>query len=193
MKAIAYVNAATLKAVACAVMTDETRYYLKGVHVEFSQKGITLVATNGNVLIAAFKPIGDDDTPDGPNTIIPIDLVNRIKLARKSPEMVKIEIDGPVVTIEHGEIKIMGHAIEGTFPAWRNIIPTGEASGEVAHYDFEKLAIFSKAQKLLGAKHARVVHNGPNPALVDMRTTDIFGVIMGLRGDPEMKVAPDWL
>jgi len=193
MKAIAYVNAVTLKAVACAVMTDETRYYLKGVHVEFSQKGITLVATNGNVLIAAFKPLGDDDTPDGPNTIIPIDLVNRIKLARKSPEMVKIEIDGMLVTIEHGEIKIMGHAIEGTFPEWRAVLPKGEASGEVAHYDFEKLAIFSKAQKLLGAKHARVVHNGPNPALVDMRTTDIFGVIMGLRGDPEMKVAPDWL
>ena len=193
MKATAYVNAATLKAVACAVMTDETRYYLKGVHIEFSQKGITLVATNGHALIAAFKPIGDDDTPDGPNTIIPIDLVNKIKLARKSPEMVKIEMDEMLVTSDHGEGKIMGHAIEGTFPGWRNIVPKGEASGEVAHYDFEKLAIFSKAQKLLGAKHARVVHNGQNPALVDMRTTDIFGVIMGLRGDPEMKVAPDWL
>lgn len=193
MKAIAYVNAATLKAVACAAMSDETRYYLKGVHIEFSQKGITLVATNGHLIIAAFKPLGDDDTPDGPNTIIPIDLVNRIKLARKAPEMVKIEIDGPVVTIEHGEVKIMGHAIEGTFPAWRNIVPKGEASGEVAHYDFEKLAIFSKAQKLLGAKHARVVHNGPNPALVDMRSQDIFGVIMGLRGDFEMKTLPDWV
>lgn len=193
MKSVAYVNAQTLKAVACAVMTDETRYYLRGVQIEFSQKGITLVATNGHALIAAFKPIGEDDTPDGTNTIIPIDLVNRIKLAKKAPEMVKIEIDGMLVTIEHGEIKIMGHAIEGTFPGWRNVIPKGEASGEMAHYDFEKLAIFSKAQKLLGAQHARVVHNGPNPALVDMRSPNIFGVIMGLRGDFEMKTVPDWV
>ena len=129
MKATAYVNAQTLKAVACAVMTDETRCYIKGVHIEFSQNGITLVATNGHLLIAAFKKLDEDDTPDGPNTIIPIDMVNRIKLARKAPEMVKIEIDGMLVTIEHGEVKIMGHAIEGTFPEWRNVIPKGEASG----------------------------------------------------------------
>lgn len=187
------ISAALLKAVACGAGTEETRYYLKGVKIEFSAYGTTLVATNGQHMIVGFQPNAEGDSTSGPDTIIPLELINQIKLAKKAPEFVIVRIDGLNVELDHWKVVNKATAIEGTYPNWRAVVPKGAASGELAHYDFNKVAPFAKAQKIMGIEMpARINYNGDNPAIVDMFNPNLFGVIIGLRDGPDMKHAPQW-
>ena len=84
------INARLLKAVALAVTKTETRYYLNGVYVEFFADHITLTATDGHKLIAGRQvrvDTGSGDSAAGEaGIILPLDMIDKIKLSRKAPE-----------------------------------------------------------------------------------------------------------
>ena len=91
------INARLLKAVALAVTKTETRYYLNGVYVEFFADHLTLTATDGHKLIAGRQvrvDTGPGDSAAGQaGIILPLEMVDKIKLGRKSPDHATLSFD----------------------------------------------------------------------------------------------------
>jgi DNA polymerase-3 subunit beta len=132
-----------------AISTEETRYYLNGVFVHTAQEEgapleLCMAATDGHRLARLRL-----DPPDGaasfPHTIIPrrtVDLLDKLlrEAAKKdadkdgSPAVVLVEIDGdgPGATLrfslpaaDGGEITVTAKSIDGTFPDYSRVIPSG--------------------------------------------------------------------
>lgn len=171
------INLRALKAVSLAASIEETRYYLKGVHVEVQGNNLTMVATNGHLLMGMQFPT--DAAPC--NIIVPLDLIRRIKLVRKIDEA-ELEIDGTQITIKYAGGVYGAAVVDGSFPDWRRICPK-EISGEVAQFDVRYFETFYDAAKLMhpGEKPCIVVgHNGNSPALIHWYP-DALGVLMPIR------------
>lgn len=52
-------NIRALRAVLVAVSTEETRYYLNGINLEFTPDGVTMAATDGHRMIVLRQPYGE--------------------------------------------------------------------------------------------------------------------------------------
>jgi len=189
------INLKALKAVALFCSKEETRYYLKGVNLQFRSDHVIMVATNGHYLTALRQSLEDPlDSPIA-DTIIPIELIDRIKLT-KHDDKAELYVDGHKVTITYmGATYVDGH-IDATFPDWRRITPSN-VSGEAAQYDASYAALYMKAARMF-AKDAqiRIGHNGLSPALVSWLPSeaglDAFGVLMPMRTKDHMTVPPMW-
>ncbi len=199
-----HIDIVALRAVACAASGEETRYYLKGVFVEFGPDGILMTATDGAKLIHLRQPYQDDTganvdlTPAAPlpGVIIPSDLIAKLKIRIKTLTLAKLTIDGLKLTFEYCGDVIGGTAIDGTYPNYRAVMPR-DVSGESAQFDAAQLAAFTKARGELGLKKGvagrfPVWHNGGNPALVDFAHGTGFtaiGVLMPVRSKAELAPA----
>ena len=189
------INLKALKAVALFCSKEETRYCLKGVNVQFRDDHIIMVATNGHYLTAMRQSL--DDPLDSPikDTIIPIELIDRIKLT-KNDDKAELYVDGHKVTITYMGATYVDSHIDATFPDWRRITPSS-VSGEAAQYDASYAALYMKAARMF-AKDAqiRIGHNGLSPALVSWLPSeaglDAFGVLMPMRTKDHMTVPPMW-
>ena len=171
------INVRLLKAVACATGKEETRYYLKGVHVEFFDDHIALCATDGHKLIAARQVLAADNMPatGQRGIIIPLELIDRLKVTRRSGDYVTLAFDSTDSALQWRALRLtydgatfVQGEIEGAFPAARRVCPT-EISGEAASFDPEVLLTFTRAAKAAGIdKPVPATHcNGGDPALVD--------------------------
>lgn len=194
-------NLRALKAVAIAAGTEETRYYLNGVNLEYTADGVVMVATDGHRAIV-LRQSNFDVRPHGPfpSVIIPLAFINKIKLVRNLDVAdITLGAEGSISIRYAGET--MGtNAIDGTFPGWRRLVPAATKMGETAQYNPAYVADFHKAGKLL-AKDARapvIMHDGGSPALVsfywgEKEGLDAFGILMPIRTpDAYVKSAPAW-
>lgn len=198
-----------LKAAAIAASAEETRYYLKGVCVEWTPAGPVFVATDGARLLAARHDWLDDaGAPEAfKPVIIPADLIKRVKVGRRDPNEATLAFeyrDGgatPYVTITLAGASVTSGAVDGTFPNWRAVVPREPASGELAQYDCDFLASFRDAMRqLAGGKTDAlpiVAHNADSPAIVDLGDVggrvQAFGVIMPFRIKRDvLDRAPEW-
>jgi len=189
------INLKALKAVALFVSKDETRYYLKGVNVQFRDDHVIMVATNGHYLTAMRQNL--DEPLDSPiaDTIIPIELIDRIKLT-KHDDKAELYVDGSKVTITYmGATYVDGH-IDGTFPDWRRITPSS-VSGEAAQYDASYAALYMKAARMFDkSAQIKIAHNGLSQALVTWLPVesglDAFGVLMPIRSNGALTSPPTW-
>jgi DNA polymerase-3 subunit beta len=178
------INVRALKAVACAVSSEETRYYLCGVNVEFLSHTVVMTATDGHgMIVARHKNLSLQHAP----VIIPAKLIARIKL-HKSTEMGALIIDGGKLTVDYmGEI-YGDNAIDGTFPDYRRVFPK-EVSGVAAQYASDQVAVFTKARRIMlannKAQSPHIHHNGLDPAIVDVmehgHSVEMVGVLMPFR------------
>ena len=200
------INVRLLKAVACATGKEETRYYLKGVHVEFFHDYISLCATDGRKLIAARQVLAADDVPatGQRGIIIPLELLDRLKVGRKAPDYVTLAFESTeseyqwrALRMTYDGATFVQGEIEGSFPAARRVCPQS-ISGEAAAVDPEIMIVFSKAAKAAGVLSTPVIHqNGLDPALVSWLPADVlpgckaFGVAMPLRVKGEYADLPD--
>ena len=189
------INLKALKAVALFCSKEETRYYLKGVNLQFRSDHVIMVATNGHYLTALRQTLEEPLDSELPDTIVPIELIDRIKLT-KHDDKAELYVDGHKVTITYmGATYVDGH-IDATFPDWRRITPSS-VSGEAAQYDASYAALYMKAARMF-AKDAqiRIGHNGLSPALVSWLPSeaglDAFGVLMPMRTKDHMTVPPTW-
>jgi DNA polymerase III sliding clamp (beta) subunit (PCNA family) len=182
------INIRALKAVALAASIEETRYYLKGVNIEVKDNNLTMVATNGHLLMGMQFPT--DAAPC--NIIIPLDLIRRIKLVRKIDEA-ELEIEGTQVTIRYAGGVYGAAVVDGSFPDWRRICPK-EVNNEVAQFDVRYFETFYDAAKLMyPGENPRIVvgHNGGDPALIGWYP-DALGVLMPVRNITPPTV-PEWI
>ena len=212
------INALLLKAVALAATNQESRYYLRGVYVEFFADHLTLTATDGHKLIAGrqariytnqTEPGASDGAAGQAGIILPLDMIDKIKLSRKAPDYVTLSFDAKgdslqarFLQLKFDAVTLSGFEVEASYPAARRVAPVS-ITGETAAFDPEILITFTKAAKLVygstvGAPATPVVHhNGLSPALVSWLPTgtlpgcQAFGVAMPMRVQGDFKELPD--
>jgi DNA polymerase III subunit beta len=112
-----------------AISTEETRYYLNGIffHTIESNGELKLraVATDGHRLARA-----DVDAPSGsegmPGIIIPRKTVGELQKLMDNPELeVTVEVSDAKIRLAIGSVVLTSKLIDGTFPDYQRVIPTG--------------------------------------------------------------------
>ena len=112
-----------------AISTEETRYYLNGVYMHVAQgdggKVLRCVATDGHRLarIEADLPDGADGMP---GVIVPRKTVGELrKLLEDDDAMIAVSVSETKVRFATPAITLTSKVIDGTFPDYTRVIPTG--------------------------------------------------------------------
>lgn len=160
-----------LKAALLCASTEQSRYYLNGVYLSTSGH---LVTTDGHRMFVARlneRPAAD--------VIIPLaDVQAALKLAGARVKDIEVTAD------RIGQIAYT--PVDGTFPDWRRVVPTGEETPEdsAAHVHFNHAYIgdLAKMGKHLGGPSMLHPVSASNPALVTFgERADCFAVLMPMR------------
>ena len=167
-----------LKAALVCASSEETSYYLRGVYLATSGH---MVTTDGHRMFVAR--LAERPTAD---VIVPyVDVTMALKLAGRAKD---VEID--LVANRIGQIQFT--PVDGTFPDWRRVVPTGEETPstkpgandgpEHVHFNHAYIGNFAKMGKLLDGASMLHPRSASHPALVTFgERADCFGVIMPIR------------
>ncbi|NCM97002.1 MAG: DNA polymerase III subunit beta [Rhodobacterales bacterium] len=112
-----------------AISTEETRYYLNGVyfHVATGEGGQVLraVATDGHRL-ARIDATLPDGAADMPGVIVPRKTVGELrKLLEDDEAQIAVSVSETKVRFATPAITLTSKVIDGTFPDYTRVIPTG--------------------------------------------------------------------
>ncbi len=146
-----------LTAVEFAVSTEETRYYLNGVYLHVTDDGkLRFVATDGHRLARM-----EVDAPDGsegmPGIIVPRKTVKEatgIAAAAKG-EVVRIDVSETKIRFTHGSTVLTSKIIDGTFPDYQRVIPTG--NNIIAYIDSKTLSAAADRVSTISTERGRGV------------------------------------
>ena len=119
--------AAMLAAVKFAISTEETRYYLNGVFMHCLDGRLITVATDGHRLARAVTA-APEGAPAMPGVIIPrktVDLVAKALAGAGKEAKLAISVSENRICFELGAVQIASKLIDGTFPDYQRVIPTG--------------------------------------------------------------------
>ncbi len=197
---------AVIKALLLVAPKQDIRYYLKGVLVDVRAQDVTMVTTNGAVLLSV--PYVDDVEGDRVvgQWIIPREALEAVKPGKvgrttlpitveiipgaetPDPERPGVTIKAPDAITITGATTTTTKPADGRYPDWRRVMPAS-ASLEVAQFDPALVGTFGDVLALLsGSTKSKPVvhHNGRGgSALVSGLGRDALGVIMPLRVDAD--------
>jgi len=112
-----------------AISTEETRYYLNGIYLHAVESGGALklrsVATDGHRLARAEieAPAGTEGMP---GIIIPRKTVSEVQKLLDDPEATAaVELSDTKIRFVIGSVVLTSKLIDGTFPDYQRVIPTG--------------------------------------------------------------------
>jgi len=112
-----------------AISTEETRYYLNGIYLHTHEAGGKLklrsVATDGHRLARAEMeaPAGSEGMP---GIIIPRKTVSELQKLVDDPDVaVTTELSDTKIRFTIGSVVLTSKLIDGTFPDYQRVIPTG--------------------------------------------------------------------
>lgn len=203
-----------------AVSKEETRYYLNGVFIEpHHERGATLTATDGHVLVSIYDAEAVCDTP----VIVKL---SKEALAACKPDKslvtqryVTIDVAAKSACVESGTFNGTRYErvnpiafspdalIDGSFPAWRTVVKTSTTRdpeqdakgpyGAPAHvgYDPAYLGVFNAIARELSKKDATLclteINRGGAALITFPAAEHAFGLLMPKRADraPEL---PSW-
>lgn len=112
-----------------AISTEETRYYLNGVYMHVAQgeegKVLRCVATDGHRLARIDAPLPEG--ADGmPGVIVPRKTVGELRKLLDDDEMkIAVSVSETKVRFATPDIMLTSKVIDGTFPDYTRVIPTG--------------------------------------------------------------------
>ena len=112
-----------------AISNEETRYYLNGIYLHVADQAGTpvlrAVATDGHRL-ARFELPAPDGAKGMPGVIVPRKTVAEIQRLVENPEgEVSVELSSSKVRVSFGQAILTSKLIDGTFPDYNRVIPTG--------------------------------------------------------------------
>ncbi len=112
-----------------AISTEETRYYLNGIYLHtIDVNGTTMlraVATDGHRL-ARVETAAPAASAGMPGVIVPRKAVAEIlKLAESAGDEIGIELSTSKIRLTLGPVVLTSKLIDGTFPDYQRVIPTG--------------------------------------------------------------------
>ena len=122
-----------------AISTEETRYYLNGIFFHTLEAGggpvLRAVATDGHRLARVEMP-----APDGaqgmPGIIVPRKAVAEIqKLVEDGGETIEVELSSAKIRLTLGGVVLTSKLIDGTFPDYQRVIPSGNDKRLVVDLD----------------------------------------------------------
>lgn len=112
-----------------AISTEETRYYLNGIYLHAldvnGKDMLRAVATDGHRLAQA-----EVEAPDGamgmPNVIVPRKAVSEVQKLLEAPDaFVTVELSESKIRFTVEQVVLTSKLIDGTFPDYNRVIPTG--------------------------------------------------------------------
>lgn len=113
-----------LKQVEFAMAQQDIRYYLNGLLFEVNANRLNIVGTDGHRL--SFTSSELKQNYEKQEVILPRKtVIELIKLLDDSEEDVQIEISAAQVNFSFGNIKLISKVIDGKFPDYNRVIPTG--------------------------------------------------------------------
>lgn len=112
-----------------AISTEETRYYLNGIYVHATEEnGVQVlrgVATDGHRLARVEMP-APDGSSDMPGVIVPRKTVNELrKLIDETVDPIAVSLSDTKVRFAFEDAVLTSKLIDGTFPDYERVIPTG--------------------------------------------------------------------
>jgi len=142
-----------------AISTEETRYYLNGIflHVATNERGedkLRAVTTDGHRLALC-----DTTMPDGahgmPGVIIPRKTVGEFNNLLALGENAKLEVSDSKIRLTIGVMVLTSKLIDGTFPDYQRVIPTG--GNKVAIFDTKLVSAASDRVSVVSSERGRAV------------------------------------
>jgi len=107
-----------------AMAQQDIRYYLNGLLLSLSPEGLTVVATDGHRLALATLPL-EIDVPKA-EVILPRKAVlELVKLLGEADAKMRIEVRENQVAFFFGAIEFVTKVVDGKFPDYQKVIPTG--------------------------------------------------------------------
>jgi DNA polymerase III subunit beta len=144
-----------LSLVQYAMAQQDIRYYLNGLLMVVEEGSLKLVATDGHRLAyAALKLAGELPRQE---VIVPRKTVLELtKLLADSDEPVRIELSATQAAFSFGAIELVSKLIDGKFPDYTRVIPTGhqnklQAGREPLRQALQRAAILSN-EKFRGVR-----------------------------------------
>jgi DNA polymerase-3 subunit beta len=138
-----------------AMAQQDIRYYLNGLLMVVEEGSLKLVATDGHRLAYAALKIGGELPRQ--EVIVPRKTVLELtKLLADSDDPVNIELSGTQAAFSFGTIELVSKLIDGKFPDYTRVIPTGhknklQAGREPLRQALQRAAILSN-EKFRGVR-----------------------------------------
>ena len=111
-----------------AMGNQDWRHYLNGLFVSIDDKNITTVATDAHRLALASTTLNEASS-ESTSGIVPRKSINEIgKIAGDNSDNVIVKISQTSVSVESSGTVFVSKLIEGKFPDYEQVIPSGESS-----------------------------------------------------------------
>jgi hypothetical protein len=175
------INLAVLKAADAYAGREETRYYLKGVHIEANESGIYYVATDGHMLFVRRETADVPVNPFVGDLIIPSETIAEYKVRNNKP-LASLFV-GDNYSIRYQDLRREFKPIVGTFPEWRKVLPKMPETPVAAQFNAKYIGKLARTAEQLGLGMPFIHHAGDgNAAPVTWQTNnDTLAVIMPMR------------
>lgn len=167
--------AALIERTQFAISTEETRYYLNGIyfHTIAGDDGTLLraVATDGHRLARAERaaPAGAEGMPA---VIVPRKTVAEIlKLIEDRDALVEVELSETKIRVAIGGVVLLSKLIEGTFPDYERVIPSGNDKRLAMDTDSFKRAV-DRVSTIASERGGRAVKLAVSEGQVELSVTN---------------------
>lgn len=124
-----------LRKIAYAVSTDQTRYVLNGILLSVKEGSFTAVATDGRRLALVERNLEDGDGIADGDVILPIKVVNELQRLLDGQGDVEIGVSDSLASFSIKGTVITSKLVEGTYPNYRQVIPSAFANSVVLPRD----------------------------------------------------------
>ena len=117
-----------------AVSTDLTRPALCGVLWEVDRNGLTMVSTDGHRLAKVEAKV-ELKNVEKAEVIVPPKALSTFRSYSDKDEMIKVGLGDNSVSIEMNNVSIYSRLLEGPFPSYQKVIPSGNEKALVVPRD----------------------------------------------------------
>lgn len=135
-----------------AVSSEETRYYLNGIHwhIDGGEKSkLVSVATDGHRLALLKTDIAAVE--NFPPIIIPRQFWQTIKGLFKGKDVINVSFNSSMIEMKQGSITILSKLIDSTFPDYQRVIPTDTAF----HYTVNRKDLIASIERVITITSSR--------------------------------------
>jgi DNA polymerase-3 subunit beta len=113
-----------LQMVHFAMAQQDIRFYLNGLLLVLGADGMRAVATDGHRL--AYASLASVTSSDSAEVIVPRKtVIELLRLLDDSDEPATVQVLGHQLRVAFGEIEILTKLVEGKFPDYQRVIPSG--------------------------------------------------------------------
>lgn len=176
----------SLNAMLTLAAKKDIRYYLNGLHIEFTPEFTRVIACDGHKLGIYQKAVDSFNIGCGSITI-PREVIEN--LPKNAGLLEFAQFDANLWQLTAGSVSLKFAPCDSKYPDFRRVVDqANKTSGEAAGFNLDYLNQFEKCGNLLAGRkvkmgnRVRIHHNGQNGALITLNGLPNFaGIVMPLR------------